>query len=298
MKKIKVFSALLLTNILLLTAIVSVNATTYYYSSGYELYSDESGNGWIINSYAQNASEIIIPDVLIEKSVTTIGGRSFEKRTELSKVVMPDTITTIGSYAFDDCSYLSNVSFSKNLQYIYAGAFRRCSSLGELDLSETRLSLIGSAAFYSCNELQEVILPDTLETISGNAFANCSNLNKIVIGRNVTSIVASAFNNSPNTVIHCYYDSVAYQYAVEKGISYVLLDEIKLGDTDGDGYVNINDVTHIQRHLAELENLEGIYLHVADANQDGTLDISDATTLQMYLAEYDIPYPIDEIMTQ
>ena len=79
---------------------------------------------------------------------------------------------------------------------------------------------------------------------------------------------------------------------------HVLLDDVMLGDTDGDGYVNISDVTHIQRHLAELESLEGIYLHAADANQDGTLDISDATTLQMYLAKYDIPYPIGEVMTQ
>ena len=78
----------------------------------------------------------------------------------------------------------------------------------------------------------------------------------------------------------------------------VLLDEVKLGDANGDGSVNINDVTQIQRHLAELESLEGIYLHAADANQDGTLDISDATTLQMYLAKYDIPYPIGEVMTQ
>lgn len=71
-----------------------------------------------------------------------------------------------------------------------------------------------------------------------------------------------------------------------------------LGDVDGDGDVNINDVTVIQRHLAELEQLEGIYFHAADTNQDGTVDISDATTLQMYLAEYVIPYPIGEVMTQ
>ena len=85
---------------------------------------------------------------------------------------------------------------------------------------------------------------------------------------------------------------------MDNSIRYRLLDDVKLGDTDGDGYVNINDVTAIQRHLAELEHLEGIYLHAANANQDGTLDISDATTLQMYLAEYDIPYPIGEVITQ
>ena len=95
-----------------------------------------------------------------------------------------------------------------------------------------------------------------------------------------------------------WYDSYVYNFAVDNKISYILLDGVKLGDVNGDGHVNINDVTTIQRYLAELETLEGIYLHAADANQDGTLDISDATTLQMYLAEYNIPYPISEIMTQ
>ena len=91
---------------------------------------------------------------------------------------------------------------------------------------------------------------------------------------------------------------LAHKYALENNINYTLLDGVKLGDANGDGSVNINDVTTIQRHLAELETLEGIYLHAADANQDGTVDIVDATAIQMYLAEYEMDYPIGEVMTQ
>ena len=61
-----------------------------------------------------------------------------------------------------------------------------------------------------------------------------------------------------------------------------------LGDVNGDGYVNINDVTAIQRHLVELETLDENGLAVADTNGDGELDIADATLIQMYLAEYDV----------
>ena len=71
-----------------------------------------------------------------------------------------------------------------------------------------------------------------------------------------------------------------------------------LGDTNGDGRVNVRDVTAVQRHLVELEKLEGAYLIAADTNCDGELDISDATLLQMYLAEYIIPYPIGEPLAQ
>lgn len=71
-----------------------------------------------------------------------------------------------------------------------------------------------------------------------------------------------------------------------------------LGDTNGDGYINIIDVTEIQCHIAEIGRLEGIYLYAAEVNQNDTLDISDATTLQRYLAEYEFPNHIGEIITQ
>lgn len=298
MKRSKPLIALLLIVLLLIPAIIPAYATTFYYSSGYELYREGDSNGWIINSYAEDSSEINLPSVLLEDNVTTIGGRSFEKRTTLTSVTIPSSFTTIGAYAFDGCTSLSNVAFGENLQYIYVGAFRYCDLLTTIDLSGTKLSLIANTAFYKCSGLTEVTLPDTLESIGANAFANCSSLKKIIIGRNVTAIASSAFNNSPNTVIYCYYDSFTYNFAKDNNISYVLLDGVKLGDTDGDKHVSINDVTAIQQHLAELESIEGIYLYAADANRDGVLDISDATTIQMFLAEYELPYPIGEIITQ
>ena len=114
----------------------------------------------------------------------------------------------------------------------------------------------------------------------------------------VTYIAPNAFDGDENLTLGVWFGSYGYEYAQSHNIPYVLLDEVKLGDANGDGSVNINDVTTIQRHLAQLEQIEGVYLYAADANQDGTLDISDATTLQMYLAKYDIPYPIGEVMTQ
>ena len=299
MRKCKIASAICLALVLLCMAVVPAFATTYYYSSGYELYHDSnSTNGWIINSCSLADNEISLPARLLDEDVTAIGGMAFQNRSALTYVYIPDSFTIIGAYAFDGCTSLSEVVFGENLQNINFGAFRYCDSLTTVDLSQTKLSLIANAAFYDCDSLQEVMLPDTVESIGANAFANCPSLNKIVIGRNVTKIAASAFNNSTNTVIYCYYNSYAYQFAREMSISYTLLDEVKLGDANGDGHVTINDVTAIQRYLAELETLEGSYLHAADANQDGTVNIADATVIQMYLAEYDMEYPIGEVMTQ
>ncbi len=130
------------------------------------------------------------------------------------------------------------------------------------------------------------------------AFADCTALEYIEIPKSVTSIAQSAFANDPNLTLGVWYGSYAYSYAKDNNINYVLLDGVKLGDANGDGQVNINDVTTIQRHLAQLEQIEGIYLYAAESNQSGDLDISDATTIQMYIAQYNVPYPIGEVITQ
>ena len=58
------------------------------------------------------------------------------------------------------------------------------------------------------------------------------------------------------------------------------------GDTNGDGKIDINDVTVIQRCMAEYIELTAELEAVADVNGDDKVDINDATHLQKYLAEF------------
>ena len=85
-------------------------------------------------------------------------------------------------------------------------------------------------------------------------------------------------------------DSYAHTFAKENGCAYRLLDPVTLGD----GFVNINDVTALQQHLAELQELSDLGAKAADINMDNKLEIEDATTLQMHLAEYVLSYPVGE----
>lgn len=55
------------------------------------------------------------------------------------------------------------------------------------------------------------------------------------------------------------------------------------GDANGDGTVTIDDVTHMQRHIAEQITVRDFA--AADVNGDGAVTIDDATTVQRYLAE-------------
>ena len=60
------------------------------------------------------------------------------------------------------------------------------------------------------------------------------------------------------------------------------------GDVDGNGRLDIRDVTAIRRHIAELDILSGDALLAADTDGDGSVTIDDASLLQKYLAEYDV----------
>lgn len=153
---------------------------------------------------------------------------------------------------------------------------------------------IGDYAFLSNGFIKTVKLPASVSLIGDYAFAQCDTLERVDIPRWCESIAGNAFFNSPNVTIGCYYGTAAHTFAKEQFIPCVFLNSVTLGDSNGDKHVSIGDVTAAQRHIAELEPLDGIYLLAADINRDGVTDISDATALQMYLAEYEVLYPIDE----
>lgn len=83
--------------------------------------------------------------------------------------------------------------------------------------------------------------------------------------------------------------TVSCPYPTDDELTYeITLNGVPVGDVTGDGQVNINDVTAIQRHLAGLELIPEARLAFADTNGDGHININDATVLQEYLAGYPI----------
>ncbi len=66
------------------------------------------------------------------------------------------------------------------------------------------------------------------------------------------------------------------------------------GDANGDGKVNIYDVTEIQKQLAELAHLNDTQLCAADVVRDGNLALNDVTELQRYLAEFQVNSTVNQ----
>ena len=281
----------------------------------------DSFRGYPVTEITKSAfsGNTALEEVSIPSSVTKIENEAFRGCTSLRSMVIPETVTDLGRGVFTDCIMLSQVTIDAAISILPADSFAGCTSLSDISLSNT-ITTIGNAAFAKCTSIQDlsflgnvnriadsafygngftdIEIPAGISSIPYYAFAFSETLNYVTIPRTVEYIHPNAFTGSQNVVIKCYYDTCGYEYAIEQNIPYILLDNTILGDADGDGSVNVSDVTKIQRYLAELETLEGIYLHAADANQDGTVDIADATIIQMYLAEYEMDYPIGEVMTQ
>lgn len=61
------------------------------------------------------------------------------------------------------------------------------------------------------------------------------------------------------------------------------------GDVNGDGYLDIKDVTLCQKYLAHMVGEEDINLDNFDFNGDGIKDVADATAIQKYITQYTPP---------
>lgn len=295
----KITSLVLLIVFIIAVSTAPINAVSIYTDGDYS-YADVDQNNVALYAYNGDSDVLVIPEQFSGRLVSEVYDYAFENNTDLTVIDFSHNdgnLKYIGIKSFAECTGLTgDLNLPSSIRQLNIASFQGCTGFTSLVIN-TGVREIPRQCFNRCSGLQNVYLPSDLETIDDLAFANCDNLDKVYIPRSVTSISDTAFAHSSPT-FYIYYNSYAHTYALDNNIPYVLIDGVKLGDANGDGSVNINDVTAIQRYLAELETLEGIYLHAADANQDGTLDISDATSLQMYLAEYDIPYPIGEVMTQ
>ena len=83
-----------------------------------------------------------------------------------------------------------------------------------------------------------------------------------------------------SVMIYGYPDSTAENYAKSRGNEFTSV----MGDSDGNGKVNIKDATLIQKHLAQIDTIEEYKLQCADTDKDGNVTIKDATLIQKFIA--------------
>ncbi len=143
----------------------------------------------ILESYAGDAEELVIPDTVKE-----IRGYAFANKENIRSVVIPNTVTEIGNNAFEGCINLEEITIAYGLTKIKYRAFSGCVSLSKIEIPES-VTFMEHETFKGCSKLAEVNIPGKITKLEWNLFGDCIALSKIEIPDNITSIGSSVFGN-------------------------------------------------------------------------------------------------------
>ncbi len=177
------------------------------------------------------------------------------------------------------------------------GAFLNSTSLVSVTIPDSVI-YICCQAFSGCTSLESVSIPDSVTGIDSWAFEDCTSLKSITIPRSVTEInyevVGLIWNEElmeyeiiDGFKIYGYKGTEAERYANKYGITFVSLDDAPtpiLGDANGDGEVNVLDVSTIQLYVAKMTAPE-IVTEACDVDGDGDINVNDVSLLQMKIAK-------------
>ena len=167
-------------------------------------------------------------------------------------------------------SYL-NTSEVTNMSWM----FNHCNDLTSLDLSNFNTSNVDrmTCMFYGCYNLRTIYVGNgwstAAVTYSSDMFTGCTSL----VGGQGTAYNSS--NPKDKTYAHIDGGTSNPGYFTDKNASL-------RGDVNGDGSVNISDVTALIDYLLS-GNPSGVNVTAADCNQDSSVNISDVTSLIDYL---------------
>jgi len=155
-------------------------------------YRVSNGKATITDCILENRADVVIPSIIGEYPVTSIGDYAFYSCESLRNVTIPNSVTSIGDDAFYSCKSLTSVTIPNSVTSIGDDAFAYCSSLTSVTIPNSVTS-ISNSAFAACSSLTSVTIPNSVTSIGDYAFRGCSSLTSVTIPDSVTGIGNSAF---------------------------------------------------------------------------------------------------------
>lgn len=195
--------------------------------------------------------------VILEDGVTSIGKCAFKNNKGLKSVTIPDSVTAINSFAFYCCSSLKIVTIPSSVTSIGISSFSYCDDL----------IIFGEKGSYA----ESYAAQNGIPFVPVCPFCGGSDFEAV------------PGSTSEMRCTHCG-DGVVMPAAAPMGAVY-----FTAGDISGNDGVDIEDATLLQQCLADMTELDledEITFLKADMNRDGYVDVKDVTEIQRKVAEF------------
>ncbi|MBS1337041.1 MAG: leucine-rich repeat domain-containing protein [Oscillospiraceae bacterium] len=182
--------------------------------------------GMVFGNYASNplkyaknlyVNDVLVTNLTIPSSVTSIGCYAFYNCTSLTGVTIPDSVKNIGIYAFAGCKGLTSVEIPDSVTSIGDYAFSDCTGLTEVYYNARAVADLtyDSSVFENAGTATDglkAIFGESVEKIPVALFYDCKGLTSVIIGKNVTSIGDKAFYNCKG-LVEISYNAKAAEYS-------------------------------------------------------------------------------------
>lgn len=163
-------------------AVVVKDGIKYEYHSNSQTYE-------VVKGDQELAGEVVIPEKINGKKVTSIEQYGFSRCASITSVQLPDTIREIGEGAFMSCG-LKKINIPNGVKTIRESTFHS-SKLEEIVIPSS-VTTIEDSAFGSC-ELKKIIIPDTVTDFGKYVFKSCKYLEEAKLPETMAEIPESTF---------------------------------------------------------------------------------------------------------
>lgn len=221
-----------------------------------------------IKKYKGTATDVVIPEKINGKSVTTIGKQAFGKK-KLTSVVIPEGVETIGQGAFIN-NLLTSIKLPATVKKIDTMAFAANNNLSKVELNEG-LEFIGQRAFMKDSSLTgEITIPSTVKTVMTSAFDKSG----------VTGLLLKGDKNSNAVNLHSGLNGEKIEYVKsESPFKKIKINFNSLGTSDADKYldlgkveVNVNSKEELKKWLNDNIDVDFVANYVNKADSSGLND--------------------------